>query len=128
MKMKYLWPMCMPLNACGCTTPILRSHHPEDEANTPPKRTAVGESQEVRTWAAAQPAERWVKFKRREGINGPLRGEFLHERMWLWDGREESARLFHLIVWRPAESPNDIKYVLSNASADTCALDVARMA
>jgi SRSO17 transposase len=38
--------------------------------------------QEVRAWAAAQPADHWQPFKRREGQNGLLRGSFLHARVW----------------------------------------------
>ena len=103
----------------------------------PTRLKAAGRSLEVRQWAAQQPAGRWIAFKRREGINGTLRGEFLHERVWLWDGQEESARLWpfdsrsghpHLLVWRPAESPQEIKYVLCNAPADTAPLELARMA
>ena len=91
-----------------------------------PKAFSPGE--EVRDWAAGQPAQDWIAFKRRDGINGALRGEFLHRRVWLWDGEEEMARCWHLIVWRPEENSQEIKYVLSNAPADIAALDLARMA
>lgn len=89
---------------------------------------AGSESIEVRAWAKSRPAEAWIRFRRREGINGPLRGELLHRRVWLWDGREERAQHWHLIAWRPDENSSEIKYVLSNAPADTAVLDVARMA
>lgn len=89
---------------------------------------AAGQSIEVRAWAAAQPPEAWIRFKRREGINGALRGEFLHRRVWLWNGSEQTAQLWHLIAWRPDEDAADIKYVLSNAPADLAVIDLARMA
>lgn len=92
------------------------------------KPKAFDRSVEVRAWVAQQPREDWLCFKRREGINGALRGEFLHRRVWLWDGEEEMAQCWHLLVWRPEESPQDIKYVLSNASADIAILELARMA
>ena len=92
------------------------------------KSTAAMPSIEVRQWVAQQPASEWLRFKRREGINGALRGEFLHRRVWLWDGKEESARCWHLIAWRPDEKSNEIKYVLSNANADIAIIDLARMA
>jgi SRSO17 transposase len=92
------------------------------------KPTAFSENLKVSDWMAAQPAEDWIPFKRREGINGALRGEFLHRRVWLWDGEEEMAHCWHLLVWRPDESPEDIKYVLSNAPAEIAILDLARMA
>jgi len=92
------------------------------------KPKAVEPSVEVRDWVARQPAEAWVRFKRRDGINGALRGEFIHRRVWLWDGNEEDARCWHLIAWRPDETSDEIKYVLSNASADIAVIDLARMA
>lgn len=85
-------------------------------------------SVEVRDWVSRQPPEDWIAFKRRDGINGALRGEFLHRRIWLWNGGEEIARHWHLLVWRPEESPQEIKYVLSNAAAGIAILDLARMA
>lgn len=95
----------------------------------PPTRLkAAHKALQVRAWTAQQSAESWINFKRRDGINGPLRGDFLHRRVWLWDRKEDSARLWHLLVWRPAESLGDIKYVLCNAPADTPAPDLARMA
>lgn len=91
------------------------------------RATAIGKSVKVSEFIAAQPAEKWISFKRREGINGPLRGEFLHERVYVWDGEEKDAHHWHLIAWRPAESPDEIKYVLSNARGDIASLDMARM-
>ena len=69
-----------------------------------------------------------IPFKRRDGTNGSLRGDFLHARVWLWDGTEEMARRWHLIAWRADENATDTKYVLSNAPADLPLLDLARMA
>ena len=63
-----LWPE-HPWPAVPLATP---GHRPA----TRPRAAAPG--QEVRAWAAAQPAAAWIAFQRREGINGPLRGEFLH--------------------------------------------------
>jgi len=85
-------------------------------------------SVEVRDWVSQQSPEDWIAFKRRDEINGALRGEFLHRRIWLWNGGEEMARHWHLLVWRPEESPQEIKYVLSNAAAGIAILDLARMA
>lgn len=92
------------------------------------KVKAVDPSVEVREWAASQPAAAWVRFKRREGINGALRGAFLHARVWLWNGKEEVARHWHLVVWKPDEDSDEVKYVLSNAPADIAVIDLARMA
>ncbi|MDB6133937.1 MAG: transposase [Verrucomicrobiales bacterium] len=48
--------------------------------------------------------------------------------MYLWDGKEECARCWHLLAWRRDEKSGDIKYVLSNAAADIPLIDLARMA
>ena len=118
----------MQTNASGWTTPNPSCPKRVEVARHPTRLKAADKALQVRAWAAQQSAESWIKFKRRDGINGPLRGDFLHQRVWLWDGKENSARLWHLLVWRPAESSGDIKYVLCNAPADTPSLDLARMA
>ena len=46
---------------------------------------------------------------------------------WVWDGKEERARCWHLIVRREVGSVKTIKYSLSNASADTPRLRLAQM-
>ena len=55
----------------------------------------------------------------REGTKGLLRVEMLQQRVWLWDGEEAHARQWHLIVRREVDTPTEIKYSLSNASAAT---------
>jgi SRSO17 transposase len=80
---------------------------------------AQSASQRVDAWAAAQPPERWQKVTVRPGTKGEVRVEALHSRVWLWDGREEKARFWHVVVIREVSSPETIKYVLSNAPAET---------
>jgi SRSO17 transposase len=70
-------------------------------------------------WARQQPATAWQPVTLREGTKGPLRVEILHQRVWLWDGEESQARLWHLIVRREVDTPTEIKYSLSNAPVDT---------
>jgi SRSO17 transposase len=103
--------------------PVLRGNRPPGS-----KTRAFTSGLEARQWAAAQPPEAWTRFKRRDGINGALRGGFIHQRVYLWDGKEEQARCWHLLAWRPDEKSGEIKYVLSNASPDIPLLDLARMA
>ena len=43
----------------------------------------------------------------------------LQERVWVWDGEEEEAHCWHLIVKREIDSSEEIKYSLSNASEET---------
>lgn len=85
----------------------------------PTRLQAQSASQRVDAWAAAQSAELWQKVAVRPGTKGEVRVEALHGRMWLWDGREEKARFWHVVVIREVSSPETIKYVLSNAPAET---------
>ena len=85
----------------------------------PTRLQAQSASQRVDAWAAAQPAELWQKVAVRPGTKGEVRVEALHGRVWLWDGREETARFWHVVVIREVSSPETIKYVLSNAPAET---------
>jgi len=80
---------------------------------------AQSASQRVDAWAAAQPPELWQKIVVRPGTKGQVRVEALRARVWLWDGSEPKARLWHLVVIREVSSPETIKYVLSNAPAET---------
>lgn len=85
----------------------------------PTRLQAQSASQRVDAWAAAQPPELWQKVAVRPGTKGEVRVEALHGRVWLWDGREETARFWHVVVIREVSSPETIKYVLSNAPAQT---------
>lgn len=80
---------------------------------------AQSESQRVDEWVKAQPAESWQKVTVRPGTKGDLQVEALQARVWLWDGSEQKARSWHLVATRELGSPETIKYVLSNASAET---------
>jgi SRSO17 transposase len=78
-------------------------------------------------WVNAQPSPDWRRVTLRESTQGQLRVEILHRRVWLWDGREEQARHWHLIVRREIASPKEIKYTLSNAQAQTTPQRLAQM-
>jgi len=80
---------------------------------------AQSESQRVDAWAASQPPELWQKVAVRPGTKGEVRVEALRERVWLWDGSEEKAHRWHVLAIREVSSPTTIKYVLSNAPAET---------
>jgi SRSO17 transposase len=81
----------------------------------------------VEDWAKVQPPSEWTSVTLRESTQGQLRVEILHRRVWLWDGREEQARHWHLIVRREIASPKEIKYTLSNAPAETTPQRLAQM-
>lgn len=90
--------------ACGKKPTLLQAH---------------STSQRVDAWAQAQPPELWQKVTVRSGTKGELRVAALHGQVWLWDGREPTARLWHVVAIRELASPETIKYVLSNAPAET---------
>jgi SRSO17 transposase len=93
----------------------------------PTRRQAQTPAIRVDRWAQQQPAEAWQRVTLRDGAKGRLQVEILHRRVWLWDGAEPQARLWHLIVRREVDTPTEIKYSLSNAPADTPAPRLAFM-
>ncbi|MGH8475385.1 MAG: hypothetical protein ACRER2_06375 [Methylococcales bacterium] len=58
------------------------------------------ESHRVDAWAAGQPAEAWQRLTLRDGEKGHLTAEYLHTPVWIWDGAEENARRWHVLVRR----------------------------
>jgi len=89
------------------------------EAQTPAIR--------VDAWTKEQPQEAWKRVKVRDSTSGELEVEVLHRRVWLWDGEESQAPHWHLIIRREIDSPQTIKYTLSNASPNTHRQRLAEM-
>jgi len=81
----------------------------------------------VRQWMKEQPEAGWKAEELRDSTKGKLRVEVLHQRVWLWDGKEAKARHWHLIVRREIADHAEIKYSLSNAPADTPVWRLAQM-
>jgi SRSO17 transposase len=67
----------------------------------------------VANWTAAQPTSRWRRLSVREGEKGDIVAEYLTERVWLWDGAEQRARCWHLLVRREIDGSKP-KFCLSN--------------
>ena len=74
-----------------------------------------------------QPEADWQRMTLRDSSKGKLRVEILHRRVWLWDGKEAQAHQWHLLVRREIDSPETIKYTLSNAPAEISAQRLAQM-
>ena len=83
----------------------------------PSKLKAQTRACRVDKWVAKQPEELWQRVKVRDSTKGKLLVDILHQRVWLWDGKENKARKWHLVVRREITSPKKKKYSLSNASA-----------
>lgn len=85
----------------------------------PTRLEARSQSQRVDEWLTSQPAECWRSVTARPGTKGDVRVEALQTRVWLWDGNEPKARLWHLVVTREVDSTKTIKFTVSNAPAET---------
>ena len=102
------------------TDPQPRVPSPTSAVGRPPTALqAQTPALRVDHWTRQQPATAWQPVTLREGTKGLLRVEMLQQRVWLWDGEEAHARQWHLIVRREVDTPTEIKYSLSNASAAT---------
>ena len=91
------------------------------------KREPVTKSITVEKLAKGIPAEDWTRCFLRDCTRGQLRVDITHRRVWLWNGKEEQPRCWHLIIRREVASVKTIKYSLSNAPADTPRLQLAQM-
>ena len=75
----------------------------------------ASESVRVDQYIASAPDSAWRRLTLRGSTKGPLRAEVLHRKIWLWDGKEDQPRRWHLIARREIDNPGEIKYSLSNA-------------
>ena len=53
--------------------------------------------------------------------------DYLHTQVWVWDGEEEKARCWHLLVRREVGADSIAHYCLSNAPLDTSWQELARV-
>jgi SRSO17 transposase len=83
--------------------------------------------QRVDQWAAAQTADAWQRLTLREGEKGLLVADYLHTQVWVWDGEEDKARCWHLLVRREVGADSISHYCLSNAPLDTSWQELARV-
>ena len=91
------------------------------------RRVAQGASVRVDRWLKAQPDATWKRLTLRDSSKGELQVEVLHQRVWSWDGKEEKARHWHLIVRREVNTHEEIKYSFSNAPKETSLKRLAQM-
>ena len=55
----------------------------------------------------------------RDTTRGKLKVEIICRRVWVWDRTEDAGHCWHLVVRREINSPDTIKFSLSNAPANT---------
>lgn len=94
---------------------------------TPTRYTAQTKAIRVDQWAAQQPQADWQSYTLRDSTQGKLKVQILHRRVWLWDNQESKAQHWHLIVRREPNSPDTLKYTLSNAPEVTSTHTLAKM-
>lgn len=80
----------------------------------------------VTAWAVAQPASRWCRLAVREGEKGEVVADYLKQRVWLWDGAEQRARCWHLLVRREIDG-SKLKFCLANAKPEASLRRLADM-
>jgi len=93
----------------------------------PRQRKAQTSAVRVDQWAASQPADAWQRLTLRAGEKGLIQAEYLHARVWAWDGHETAARCWHLLVRREVGAETVSHYCLSNAPAATSLPTLARV-
>lgn len=93
----------------------------------PTKLQAQCDAVRVDAWAAAQPADAWQRLDLRDGEQGQLTAEYLHTPIWVWDGAEERAHYWHLLVRREVGAWDVSHYCLSNAPIETPLCELARV-
>lgn len=83
----------------------------------------------VDKYVSQQPESSWQKMVIRDSTKGELEVEILHAQVWLWDSKlqEKEGHLWHLVVRREENSPDTLKYSLSNAPLDTSVERLAYM-
>lgn len=72
----------------------------------------------VDQWVSHQPQEAWQRISFRDATKGKRVADFLFRKVWLWNKKESSGRLFTLIVRRELGN-HETKYSLTNAASDT---------
>jgi SRSO17 transposase len=93
----------------------------------PSHRKPQSAPQRVDQWAAAQPPDTWQRLTLRDGEKGLLVADYLHAHVWVWNGEEEQARCWHLLVRREVGADDISHYCLSNAPLDTTWQELARV-
>lgn len=85
----------------------------------------------VQEWLATQPPGAWCTVVLRQGTKGELRVQYIHQRVYLWNGEEATARLWHLVARRTLDKngqPDEVSWSLSNAAAGTPGREILAMA
>jgi SRSO17 transposase len=95
------------------------------------KAHAIGEAVSVSQWVETQPPDAWRTVALRQGTKGEIRVQFIHQRVYLWDGEEDCAKLWHLVARRTLNAQGHAEktsWTLSNAPAQMAPTQIVAMA
>ncbi len=93
----------------------------------PTRYKVDGDSIEVREIADQAKKKDWKKKTLRSSSTGHLQVEILRKKVWVWEVGSAQAHHWHLIIRREINSPDTVKYSLSNASSETSVIRLAKM-
>lgn len=93
----------------------------------PTKATTQCKPIKVSKWAKNQEESAWQRTALRKSTKGHLIIEILHREVWLWNGKEQQAHRWRLIIRRECNNHNEIKYSISNAPSSTSNQRLAKM-
>jgi len=96
------------------------------KGRAPNRLQAQTPSLTVTAWANAQAPSRWRRLSVREGEKGEVIADYLKQRVWLWDGAEQRAHCWHLLVRREIDGAK-LKFCLSNAKPEASLRRLADM-
>ena len=96
------------------------------KGKSPSRLQALTAPLTVTAWALAQPASRWCRLSVRDGEKGEVVADYLKQRVWLWDGTEQRAHCWHLLVRREIDG-SKLKLCLANAKPEASLRRLAEM-
>ena len=93
----------------------------------PTKPRAQSEPVRVDTVFSKLSQDDLERLEVRNTTTGVLEVDAFQRQVWVWDGEEETARRLTLYIRQDVDSPEEIKYCLTNSPQDTPLLVLARM-
>ena len=95
---------------------------------TPPPLVKGYKPIRIDQWAKGLPENEWERVQVRAATGGWIEVNYVSQRVWLWDGKEECARLWWALAWQNPDEGSEarIHYALSNSAADTPASELVK--
>jgi SRSO17 transposase len=102
------------------------THHPNPiipapvstRGRAPTRLTTTRRPMTAEAWAKSQPKKEWQSVDVRHSTAGLITVRALRKTVWLWDGEEQKAREWTLLVIHESGLDGKISYALTNAAKD----------